>query len=311
MSESIDEDSAQQQDPQYSAAHDRPAEQPERATRGLRLRGKRVAMAVTLAVATLIVVVVAAMSGSVHVQPESAGVTAEARQIDALLAGIPEAGNALGSPKASVTLQFFGDLECPTSRTFTLLDLPSLISRWVRTGHLRIEYRSLETATHKPAVFIDQQAAALAAGMQAKGWYYIELFYHEQGREDTGYVTTTYLDRLADQVPGLDVGLWRKDRQEPPLAARVASDEQTAARLGLHSTPALLIARTGSSHPSDVPPFLLREPTTLYQAIENALTGAQHLHTAATTPSATTGRHSSVDWTGGPRAAHDPGSTQC
>ena len=43
-------------------------------------------------------------------------------------------------------------------------------------------------------MFKDQQVAALAAGMQKKFWNYAELFYHEQGQEDTGYVTESYLD---------------------------------------------------------------------------------------------------------------------
>jgi protein-disulfide isomerase len=208
-----------------------------------------------------------------------------------------------------VTLQFFGDLECPTSRAFTLADLPLLISRWVRNGRLRVEYRSLQTATRQPAVFMNQQAAALAAGTQDKGWYYIELFYHEQGHEGTGYLTAAYLNHLAEQIPGLNLALWSKDREEPPLAARVASDEQTAARLGLRNTPALLVGRTGSDNASKVPPFLLREPTALYAAIEGVLTEALRSHSSATAAT-TAGRRSFANWTGGPNAAH-PGGAPC
>ena len=57
------------------------------------------------------------------------------------------------------------------------------------TGKLKIEYRSLETATREPEVFKTQQVAALAAGQQNKLWHFIELFYHEQGEEGSGYVT--------------------------------------------------------------------------------------------------------------------------
>jgi hypothetical protein len=47
---------------------------------------------------------------------------------------------------------------------------------------VRVEYRSLETATHDPEVFKLQQVAALAAGAQDRMWNFIETFYHEQGR---------------------------------------------------------------------------------------------------------------------------------
>jgi protein-disulfide isomerase len=40
--------------------------------------------------------------------------------VSRLLAGIPQSGNVLGAPTAPVTLQYFGDLECPVCRAFTL-----------------------------------------------------------------------------------------------------------------------------------------------------------------------------------------------
>lgn len=143
-----------------------------------------------------------------------------------------------------MTLQFFGDLQCPTSRAFTLELLPSLISRWVRMGRLRVEYRALRTATPNAEAFMAQQAAALAAGMQRKLWNFIEYFYHEQGRENSGYATEGFLLSLAEQTPGLDVKQWNKDRRETSLAAEVATDEQAAARQGLHETPSLLVGPT-------------------------------------------------------------------
>ena len=108
----------------------------------------------------------------------------------------------LGNPNAPVTLQYFGDLECPICKDFTLGALPPIIQKWVRTGKVKIEYRSLETATREPEVFKTQQVAALAAGKQNKMWNYLETFYHEQGEEGSGYVTESYLQGLAQQVPG-------------------------------------------------------------------------------------------------------------
>ena len=107
-----------------------------------------------------------------------------------------------------MTLQFFGDLQCPNSKEFALLTLPTLVQRWVRPGKLRIEYRSLETSTREPPTFMLQQIAALAAGMQDRLWYYVEYFYYEQGVEHTGYVNEGYLDKLAEQTPGLQLERW-------------------------------------------------------------------------------------------------------
>src|SRR5271154_2263812 len=41
-------------------------------------------------------------------------------EVASLLAGIPQRGNTLGDPTAPVTLEYFGDLQCPFCRQFTL-----------------------------------------------------------------------------------------------------------------------------------------------------------------------------------------------
>jgi protein-disulfide isomerase len=299
MQDNNDEEPSQEQHQQHQPPTG-PSQQARHAGRSRLTHTRLWAFAVLVMLAVVAVILTTASSnGTPRVHHPSAQAITPARQVDALLAGIPQAGNALGSPTAPATLQFYGDLECPTSSAFTLFDLPSLISKWVRGGQLRIEYRSLQTATRQPAVFMAQQAAALAAGAQDKGWYYIELFYHEQGHEGSGYVTDTYLDDLARQIPGLNLALWSKDRAEPPLAARVASDEQTAARLGLHSTPALLLERTGSGDARPVPPFQLGEPTALHAAIEDVLARASRSHASLALASASAGRRAFADRTAG------------
>jgi len=186
-------------------------------------------------------------------------------EIGALLAGLPQSGNALGSPGAPVTLEYFGDLECPFCRDFTLRALPSIIQRWVRSGQLRIEYHALETATGDPEVFVAQQVAALAAGKQDKGWDFIESFYRHQADEGSGYVTEAFLDGIASRVPGLDVAQWTSDRTDPALAAEIAGDARTAESAGLGGTPSFLIGRTAAAMTT------LDDPTSLDAAIEGLL----------------------------------------
>jgi protein-disulfide isomerase len=145
-------------------------------------------------------------------------------------------------------LQYFGDLECPICKEFTLGALPTVIPKWVRTGKLKIEYRSLETATREPETFKTQQVAAYAAGKQNKAWYFIETFYHEQGEEDSGYVTEKYIQGIASQVPGLNLAQWTSDRGDPALANEVtATDAQAANNEGFTGTPSFLIGHTGGA----------------------------------------------------------------
>lgn len=178
-------------------------------------------------------------------KPHTKAAQEAATQVDQLLAGIPESGNVLGNPNAPATLVYFGDLECPVCREFTLGALPTVINNFVRTGKLKIEYRSMETATREPAVFKEQQAAALAAGLQDKMWYYVELFYHEQGEEDSGYVTEAYLRGLAEQVPGLNLKQWEAQRSSQKLFEEVERNETEAGEQGFQGTPSFLLGRTG------------------------------------------------------------------
>jgi protein-disulfide isomerase len=209
--------------------------------------------AVAGAVVVIIVVIIAATSGGgsksgIEKTPASGGTQATPKvvtEVTSLLTGIQQNGNTLGSPKAPVTLQYFGDLECPVCRQFTEGALKPLIEKYVRTGKLKVEYRNLETATREPETFKTQQTAALAAGKQQKAWDYIELFYHQQGQEGSGYVTEKYLQELAKQVPGMNLATWTSDRSNPQFTNAITSDAQAANNAGFTGTPSFQIGKTG------------------------------------------------------------------
>jgi len=168
-------------------------------------------------------------------------------QISALLADIPQSANALGQAVAPVTLDYFGDLQCPFCRDFSLGVLPEIIQRWVRAGTLRVEYRALETATGDPDVFVAQQVAVLAAGRQANAWHFVEIFYEEQEEEGSGYVTDAYLHRIASQIAGLNLEQWASDRSDPQLNEEITGDAQAAEHAGLTGTPSFLIGVSGGA----------------------------------------------------------------
>ena len=178
--------------------------------------------------------------------------------VDSLLSGIGQSGARIGSPTAPVTMDYYGDLECPICQQFTLQGgLSQLISNDVRDGKVQIVYKAFETATHDPNVFKAQQVAALAAGQQDKFWNFIELFYHEQGQEGTGYVTESYLQTLAQQTTGLNLIKWESDRNNPALTNQVVSDVNQASSIGVSGTPTLVfIGPKGKvASPESVPTY--------------------------------------------------------
>ncbi len=215
---------------------------------------------VVLAIVVVVVAIAISSGGgsTSAIKPQSAGAKAASARVDSLLAGIPQSGNTLGKPNAPITVTEYGDLECSVCDVFAIA--PSVtnaegesgsglendvIDNLVRTGKAKLVYRSLETASSgnpNPNAFALQQAAAEAAGLQDKAWYYIELFYNEQGAEDTGYVTERYLEGLARQVPGLNFSKWMADRKLSSIKNEVSSDNTagTAIDGGQPSTPTIV-----------------------------------------------------------------------
>ena len=190
--------------------------------------------------------------------------------VNSEIGGISQSGNVLGSPTAPVTIAYFGDLECPICREFTLGALPKIIEKWVRAGKVKIEYRNLETATREPETFRNQQSAALAAGKQNKGWYYIELFYHLQGQEDSGYVTEKYLQGIAEATPGLNLTQWQAARSDQSFQAKLALDTQEANNAGFTGTPSFQIGKSGGAM-KKLEYTSLSDPASFDAAIETTL----------------------------------------
>ncbi len=267
--ESDEEDLTRKQRREQARADRKAAEEAEAA--GAAKRRRLTQLGIVAAVVIIGIVVVLIATGSGKSKPVTAAVKNETTAtVSQLLAGIPQSGNTLGNPNAPVTLQYFGDLECPICREFTLGALPTLIQKWVRTGKVKIEYHSLETATHEAEVFREQQIAALAAGKQDKMWPFIETFYHEQGEEDSGYVNEKYLQGIAAQVPGLNLAQWTTDRSDPTLASEVTNDAQAANNAGFTGTPSFLIGRTGGAK-TKLEYASLTDPASFNEAIEAQL----------------------------------------
>jgi protein-disulfide isomerase len=177
------------------------------------------------------------------------------REVSALLNGIPEHGNSLGRRRAPVTLVIFGDLQSPITGEFMREVFPKLVKRWVRSGRLRVTYRSFESVTRDRPEFERQQIAALAAGNQNKGWLFMNVFYREQVMEEVkgvreyvfGYASDAFLEEIATQTEGLDLAAWRVDRLKPKYRRQIAEDTRFGNRRHIAATPSFLIGDTGAT----------------------------------------------------------------
>ena len=222
------------------------AEEQARTERMRRQQRLRMVGGTILAAVVIVAVLVLINSGGGKKGGIQTGTKASATQaeVSALLAGIPQSGAVLGNAKAPVTMTYYGDYQCPVCQDFTLHGgFPQLVQNDVRNGKVKVEYKSFCTATcngPNPNVFNTQQVAGLAAGKQNKFWQYTELFYRQQGQEDTNYVTENYLQGLAKQIPSMNLATWQSDRNDATLTSQVNTDQSTARSLGVSGTPTLI-----------------------------------------------------------------------
>lgn len=165
-------------------------------------------------------------------------------EVKAELKGIPQQKLVLGDPKAKVTLYEFGDLKCPVCKAFSEEIVPSVIDSKVRSGEAKLEFKNF--------TIIDEEstpagAAAIAAGIQGRGWNFIELFYRNQGLETSSYVTDEFLTEIARGAGVPDITKWNEDRKDPKTIAEVERTTNEAESIGFTGTPSFGVEGPGSN----------------------------------------------------------------
>ena len=202
----------------------------ERRTRLMQLAAGAAFLAVA---AVLALIVVNSSSNDSGGDTELEGVAAVGR----LLAGIPQQGMTLGDPKAKVELAEFGDLQCPVCAAYSEEVLPEVMETQVRKGAVKIDFRNLTIIGPES---VAAGAAALAAGEQGRGWSFVDLFYRNQGDENSGYADDgAFLRALAKAAGVPNLAKWDAERAE--LTAEVEETSQEAANLGFDGTPSFAI----------------------------------------------------------------------
>lgn len=191
--------------------------------------------AVFLVIVAVVVLIVVNSSSS-----ESGGNTKleEVSVVNKLFQGIPQENLELGSQKAPVTLYEYGDPQCPVCKAYSEQVLPSIIESKVRAGEVKLVFRNfiIIGPDSTPAA-----AAAIAAGKQGRGWNYLELFYRNQGKENSGYVTPEFMEAIAKGAGVEDLARWNKERENKEFVAETEKTTKEAAKFGFTGTPSFAI----------------------------------------------------------------------
>lgn len=202
-----------------------------------------------VAVIAVVAVVLAASGGDsktttttkpvVPASPSNPAGVAGASGVAAEFKGIPQKGNVLGDPNAPSTFMVFADLQCPFCAEFDNGALPSLVERYVRPGKMKIIFQPV-------AILGDDSVTGArwvsAAANQNKLFDYSALFYRNQGEENSGYVTDSFLRGLGRAIPGLNVSKLAKDAADDSAAGPLLQRAEQAARTArVEATPTFMI----------------------------------------------------------------------
>lgn len=193
--------------------------------------------AVFLVVAVVVVLIV------INASSDDGGDTnlEQVEVVEGELGGIPQQGLVLGDPDAPVELVEFGDLQCPVCKSYAEDVLPQVIEGPVEQGRAKLVFRNF--------AFLGEQstsagAAAVAAGEQGRGWHYLDVFYRNQGRENSGYADDEFLTAVAEAAEVPDLERWNQDRKR--LQEEVEETSAEAKRLGVTGTPTFAVKGPGT-----------------------------------------------------------------
>lgn len=165
-----------------------------------------------------------------------------------------------GSKSALVTIEEFGDFQCPPCSIMATL-LRKTEEEY--GSKLRLVFHHFPLVNHIHAR--EAAVAVEAADMQGKFWEMHDLLYREQGvwskAEKVGPLFEGYAGTL-----GVDLERFKKDVQNPAVMARVDADQKLGSSRGVTSTPTLFL--NGVAVPADQ-----LNPAALHKAIDTALNG--------------------------------------
>lgn len=184
------------------------------------------------------------------ITPKNQGASAEDRGNSA---------HSLGPADAPVTLEEFGDFQCPPCGK-----LAEPISRIQKEYNLRVIFREFPLAMHQHAR--EAALAAEAAGLQGRFWEMHDLLYREQEVWSKSTDAPALFKAYAG-ILGLDITRFKKDSDSDKVKEQVALDERRGAVIGVRTTPTIFL--NNRAIPSNaLNPIDLR--TEVARAVKNA-----------------------------------------
>ena len=148
-------------------------------------------------------------------------------------------GYIKGSADAPVEITEYADYQCPFCQTFATLQMPTIEERLIRTGRLRWRYRDFPLQQHPFSRLAAHSAAC--ADEQGKYWEQHQRIYEGQPDWAEPAATPAPIFRKYAQANGLDLSRYDACMKSGKYAGRIQASYEEGVRLGVSSTPTLLV----------------------------------------------------------------------
>lgn len=188
--------------------------------------------------ALLAVVAIAGLSvlGWMTLRPKSVSIPANVAVQVSDTAGFH--GYVLGSEQAPVEVTEYADFQCPACQVFETVQFPDVKSRLIASGRVRWRYKDFPLPMH-PHSRLAAHAAA-CANDQGKYWEVHRMVYEAQPDWSVKSDATDDFRSFA-KAAGVDVGVWDACMTSHKYAGRIQASYDEAVRVGVQSTPTVLI----------------------------------------------------------------------
>ena len=147
-------------------------------------------------------------------------------------------GYVLGSDSAPVEIVEYADYQCPGCQHFDIVTFPDVRTRLIETGRVRWRYVDFPLDDIHPNARKASHAAACAAE-QNRYWEMHERIYQGQPDWSDGNAESEFRDYA--KAVGVDVAKYDECMKSARFAGRIAASHQEGVRVGVGSTPTLLI----------------------------------------------------------------------
>lgn len=203
----------------------------------------------------VVLVAVAVVALLITLSPRPVPVTAGAFITPAPQTWPQANGKAMGPADAKVVVQEFADFQCPYCRQFHDNVFPQIISQYVATGKIRLEYHHFIVIDQNVGGTESRRAAQASecASDQGRFWDYFNMLFTNQGTEGSGVFNDSRLKAFAATL-GLDTTQFNACFDGSKDAQKVTLDEALAATRGLTGTPSILVNGVLVKNPLDFNP---------------------------------------------------------